>query len=282
MAPSVVGAHQRRNVGCLLTETDNLRAAMAWALERGDGNATSRFLKSLLWLWIPRGQFTEGQAWVARALSATSGLAGSRERAIVLDVAGWLRMISGDYGGALPFFAECRPTYERLALANEAALAMMTEGITRVASTGDPDGVEQVLAALARFRELGDAHGIGLTLTALGEGARLGNEHEQAQGHFEEALGCMRSVGNTYWTGALLLNLAHVRLHAGDWTGAAARLSEALEVAREYDYPMMINLYVAAMGEVALLRGRPAEGARLFGAADSFLRSLGVTFEPTD
>jgi tetratricopeptide (TPR) repeat protein len=119
-------------------------------------------------------------------------------------------------------------------------------------------------------------------LTALGEGARLGGEPEKAQGFFEEALICMRAVGNTYWIGALLENLAHVRLQLQDWTGAVSLLKEALELAREYDYPMMINHYVAAMGEVALIRDRPAEAARLFGAADAFLKSLGVRFEPTD
>jgi hypothetical protein len=44
----------------------------------------------------------------------------------------------------------------------------------------------------------------------------------------------------------------------------------------------MVNHYIAAMGEVALIRGKPVEAARLFGAADAFLRSLGVQFEPTD
>jgi predicted ATPase/class 3 adenylate cyclase len=282
MAPRLLGPDQRRSVGRLLTEADNLRAAMDCALERRDGDAISRLTKSLLWLWIPRGQFTEGEAWIARALLQTAGLGGSRERAVVLDVAGWLRLISGDWKGALPLFRECRPIYERLDMANAAALALMAEGITKTAATGDLAGIEQVAAALRQLRALGDAYGTGLTLTALGEGARLGGEPEKAQGYFEEALTCMRAVGNTYWIGALLENLAHVRLQVQDWTGAVSLLKEALELAREYDYPMMVNHYVAAMGEVALIRGQPAEAAQLFGAADAFLRSLGVKFEPTD
>ncbi len=282
MAPRLLGPDQRRSVGLLLTEADNLRTAMEYALELRDGDAISRFLRALLWLWIPRGQFTEGEAWTARALLRVGELGGTRERAIVLDVAGWLRVISGDWNGALPLFQECRPIYERLGMANAAALALMTEGITKTAATGDPAGIDQVIAALGQLRALGDAYGSGLTLTALGEGARLGGEPQKAQGYFEEALTCMRAVGNTYWIGALLENLAHVRLQLQDWTGAVLLLKEALELAREYDYPMMVNHYVAAMGEVALIRGKPAEAARLFGAADAFLKSLGVRFEPTD
>jgi tetratricopeptide (TPR) repeat protein len=282
MAPSLVGPDQRHSVGRLLTEADNLRAAFEYALDQRDADAISRFLRSLLWLWIPRGQFTEGEAWVSRALLRTEGVSETAARAIVLDAAGWLRLISGDWKGALPFFRECRPIFERLKMENEAALALMTEGITKTASTGDPAGVEEVRVALQKFRELRDAYGIGLTLTALGEGARLSGEPEKAQRYFEEALGCMRSVGNTYWTGAVLQNLAHVRMQLKNWPDAVSLLKEALELAREYEDPMMINHYVAAMGEVALIRGKPIEAARLFGATDAFLKSLGVRFEPTD
>jgi predicted ATPase/class 3 adenylate cyclase len=281
-APSVVGPDQRQSVGHLLTEADNVRAALEHALEQRDVDALSRCLKSLLWLWIPRGQFTEGEAWVSRALIRTEELAASRERAIMFDVAGWLRLMSGDWKGALPLFQECRPIYEGLQMANEAALALMAEGITKSASTGDPVGLEQVMAALAKLRVLGDTYGVGLTLTALGESARLSGEQEKAQGYFEEALACMRAVGNIFWTGALLGNLAHVRLQLQNWTDAVSLLKEALDLAREYGDPMLVNLYVAAMGQVALIRGRPAEAAQLFGAADAFLRSLGVTFEPAD
>jgi predicted ATPase len=282
MAPRLLGPDQRRSAGRLLTEADNLRAAMEHALEQRNADTISRFLRSLLWLWIPRSQFTEGEAWTTRALQQTHDLRGTQERAAVLDVAGWLRVISGDWKGALPLFAECRPIFERLEMANAAALSSMAKGITRTAATGDPAGIEQVVAALRQLRALGDAYGTGLTLTALGEGARLGGAPEKAQGHFEEALVCMRAVGNTYWIGALLENLAHVRLQLQDWTGAVSLLKEALELAHEYDYPMMVNHYIAAMGEVALIRDKPVEAARLFGAADAFLRSLGVKFEPTD
>jgi predicted ATPase/class 3 adenylate cyclase len=282
MAPTLVATGQRRSVGRLLTEADNIGAALEFALERSNADAISRFVKSLLWLWIPRSRFTEADAWITRALQRTAGLADTREYAAVRDVAGWLRILSGDWRGALPFFQECRPIYERLNLRHEAALTLMAEGVTKTVSTADPAGQSEVLAALQIFRELDDTYGIALSLTALGESARLRGEDETAQRHFEEALTAIRLVGNTYWISALLENLAHVRLRLGDWIGAVSLLTEALELANEFDYPIVVYDYIAAMGEVALVRGRAEEAARLFGATASFLRSLGVAFEPTD
>ncbi len=282
LAPSLVGPDQRRSAGRLLTEADNIRAALEYALKQSDGISISRLLRSLLWLWISRGQFTEGETWIARSLQQTEGMGDTRERALVLDVAGWLRMMSGDWTGALPYFRACRPIYERLEMAGEATMALMTEGITKTGATGDPEGIKQVNAALPKFRQLGDAYGVGLTLTALGENARLDGKHQKAQNYFDEALGCMRSIGNTYWTGALLENLANVRLALLDWTGAVSLLREALALAREHEDPMMAGYYVAAMGQVALIRGRHEEAAQLFGATNAFLKSLGVKFEPAD
>ena len=282
MAPELATRNQRRSVGKLLTESDNLRTALDHAMELRDGDAISRFLKSLLWLWISRSQFTEGEAWITKALQRTGGLVGSRERAIVTEVAGWLKVIAGDWSGALPFFQECLPIYERLQMQSEATMARMLEGIMRLTTANDRSALAPVEAALQTFRDLGDQTGIGLTLTALGECARLEERNQDAETCFEQALDAMRAVGNTYWTLALLENIAQVRLQNGDWVTASALLKEALSLTADYEDPTLVNSYVAAMGQVALLRGRPDDAARLLGAADHFLKTAGVKFAPAD
>jgi len=92
---------------------------------------------------------------------------------VIVDVLGWLKLMAGDWAGAVSCFRECRPVYERLGLKHQATLALMTEGVTRKKSAGDRKAIEQINRALASFRELEDPYGIGLCLTALGEDARL-------------------------------------------------------------------------------------------------------------
>ncbi|HVO00663.1 MAG TPA: tetratricopeptide repeat protein [Candidatus Cybelea sp.] len=282
MAPDLATRNQRRSVGKLLTESDNLRAAMDHAMDLRDGDVISRFLKSLLWLWISRSQFTEGEAWITKALQRTGGLVGSRERAIVTEVAGWLKLIAGDWSGALPFFQDCLPIYERLQMQPEATKAKMLEGIMRLTTASDRSALAPVQAALQTFKDLGDQTGIGLTLTALGECARLEGRNQDAEACFQQALDAMRAVGNTYWTLALLENIAQVRLQNGDWVTASGLLKEALSLSDDYEDPTLVNSYVAAMGQVALIRGLPDEAARLLGAADHFLKTAGVKFAPAD
>jgi len=92
----------------------------------------------------------------------------------------------------------------------------------------------------------------------------------------------MRHIGNTYWMSVLLENLAHVRLQLADWRAAASLLEEALYLSQDYENSLNLALYVSAMSQVALLRGRPEQATLLLGSTDSFLKSLGVDFEPPD
>ncbi|MFO1060608.1 MAG: BTAD domain-containing putative transcriptional regulator [Dongiaceae bacterium] len=281
-ARRIVGPQQRESVALLRAEADDIAAAFDHAVAVADVDSVARLLDAMLWMWIPRGRFIEAKAWATRAWERLAPLADPRQRAAMLDVLGWLRLMSGDWAGAHPFFRECRPLFERLGAAHRANVALMAEGITERAATGDPRGLAQVGESLRRCRAAGDEYGAGLALTALGEDARLHDDDQAALGHFAEALRAMRAAGNTYWTGALLENLAHVHLRMADWRGAIPLLAEALELAREYDNPMMLIHYLAAMGQVAALRGRPEHGALLLGATAALLDTVGVQFEPAD
>lgn len=278
----LTGTQQREGAARISAEIDNVRAALDYAIRTSHLQAVSNILRSMLWFWIPRGQFTEGETWAARALRIEPAAGDDLSRATVLDVVGWLRMMAGDWAGALSYFQSCRPIYQRLGLASESAMALMTEGITQTASTGESEASLKVNSALEEFRRLDDSYGVGLTLTALGEAARLDGDYARARTLFDEALIAMRKVGNTYWIGALLQNLAYVRLREGDWTSAVALLGEAREIAAEYENPMLPVYYVAAMARVGLIQGQINQTARLCGAAEAQLERLGTRLEPAD
>ena len=281
-AGQLTGPHQRESAARVSTEMGNVRAALDYAIRVRRLQAISDILQSLLWYWIPRGQFTEGEAWAARALAIVPKEGDEVSRVAILDVTGWLRLMAGDWAGALPYFQACRPIYQSLGLERQTLTALMIEGITQTTSTDEIGASEKVHAALASFRRLDDSYGVGLTLTALGEAARLDGHHERAGILFDEALAAMRKVGNSYWIGALLNNLAYVRLHANDWAGAVALLGEAFELAAEYENPMLTVYYVAAMARVGLIQGHVREAVRLCGAAEGQLERLGARLEPAD
>ncbi len=277
-----MGRDQRRSIGWMITEADNVRAALSWAIEQPTAETTSRLMLELVWYWVPQGHLAEARGWATRALEQTARLGRTRARAEVLEVAGWLSLFSGDFPGAFPFSEESVAIYRELGTEADSARAKIVLGSASAALGKIPEGPELLLEACATCRERGDDYGRTVALIALGEVARAMEEKDQARAYYEEAMVLLRAMKNTFWPGLLIQNLAHFQLHDGDWRGAARLLVETLELGLEYDYPMMVNLYLAAMAGVAVVRGEPAEGVRLLGTVDALLKSLGASFEPTD
>jgi predicted ATPase/class 3 adenylate cyclase len=282
ISPGLVGSDQRRCVGELQMEMDNVRAALGWSLEQSNFEFISRYLRALLWYLIPRAQFTEGLVWAERALAIASGIKSTREHAVLNDVAGWLKLASGNYAGALPNFEAAHESFQALGSSRDAAATMITLGATTAATMEGDKGPDLVVAALEKCRELKETHSTAIALIALGEGARSGGDNQTAARCYEEALILMRESDDQYWSAAVLLNLCHVALSRGDVEGARKYLWDAIQLANEYDYTTMAHVYVALAGELALKRGNLEDAARLFGAAKSMLRDAGVSFEPAD
>jgi hypothetical protein len=103
-----------------------------------------------------------------------------------------------------------------------------------------------------------------------------------AEVHYREALTLLENLGDTYWPGHLLQNLAHFRLHTGAWKEAAQFAGESLAIGERYDYPMVKNLATAAVSGVLAVREDWVGAAALVGAVKARLARLGVQFEPTD
>lgn len=50
-------------------EHDNLRGALAWAMERGDADTGLRLVAAVFRFWVVRGHLREGRAWAERLLA---------------------------------------------------------------------------------------------------------------------------------------------------------------------------------------------------------------------
>jgi tetratricopeptide (TPR) repeat protein len=146
----------------------------------------------------------------------------------------------------------------------------------------DPLGRDLCSGAAQVFESVDDAYHLAVAKTALGITHLFVGEVPMAAELWEQALDIFRRIGNSYWPGQLLQNLAHFRLMDGDWKGALERFRESMEIAREFDYPIVFNLAVAGLAAVAVVLEEPEAAARLFGSVRASLDKLGVSFEPLD
>src|SRR5262249_7653748 len=150
LGPSLMGAEQRRSTGRLLTEAQNIRAALGWAVEQATPEHTLRLVNALLWFWLMHGHLTEAREWTTRALAQTRDAGPTRERAQVLEAAALTGLISGDLPSALACADEGVAIWREKGDAAGAARTQIVLGLSGFALGKNPDGprlVEQALAA---------------------------------------------------------------------------------------------------------------------------------------
>jgi len=70
--PKLRGREQLAWLEQLDAEQANLRAALEWAIERGETETALRLAGTLHWFWYLRGHWNEGRSWLDRALALSS------------------------------------------------------------------------------------------------------------------------------------------------------------------------------------------------------------------
>jgi predicted ATPase len=74
----------------IVAEQENIRAALAWFIERQDADCALKLSAASIWLWFVRGQFREGRSWIDQVLAAPWAAVCSVARCRALYAAGML------------------------------------------------------------------------------------------------------------------------------------------------------------------------------------------------
>ncbi len=89
--PELRGPQQLEWLDRLETEHDNLRAALAWAIDAGDAELAQRTTAALTWFWLVRRHVAEAEEWFDRALAVEGGSPEARASGLVLG--GFVRSV---------------------------------------------------------------------------------------------------------------------------------------------------------------------------------------------
>src|SRR5205085_1994646 len=199
--PALTGAEQAGWLERLEREHNNLRAALRWAQDGGEGEIGSRLAAALWRFWYVRGHLSEGRTWLesflgpatSRPTSAEQGTGSAATQARALIGAGVLANIQGDYARAAAWCDD----------------------------------------SLSLYRNLGDQRGMAMALNILGDIAAKRGDDARALALSEESLAVYRELGDRRGVAVALNNLGAVLLHRGDHARAAVLCAESLAVNRE-------------------------------------------------
>jgi predicted ATPase/class 3 adenylate cyclase len=279
--PHFQGPEEKRWLDRLETEHDNMRAALAWALQQGEAEASLRMVGILHRLWLVRGYLSEGRRWASEALQKRDG-ASETVMAKALNVAGILAWSQGDYVAARPFYGEALAIWRRQGDRQRIAGALINMGIL-AREDGDFEKARSAYEeALAISRELGYWKVIAAALSNLGTLAMDRGDFAAARPLLEEALAADRASGDRWAIALTLYNLGATTQEQGDFAAARSLLLESLAMWRDMGERRGIAYALGELGIVAVQMGDHERAARLLGAAEAAREAMGIALTPTE
>jgi non-specific serine/threonine protein kinase len=236
-APKLNDAYQQLWLNWLEGEHDNLRSALAWALESGRIEAGLRIAISISRFWEIRGYVPEGLAWFERLLAHADKSVSQVVHANALVFASFFAMFFGNAS---------------------AATAYGQEAVALAEAAGDEGNPILILA-----------------LGSLASGARAAGDYQTAFTIGERGIQLMRdSSGSPYYLSMGLLAQGDIAIELGYYDAARALLGEGLTLAREAGDAYRIAHAFNSLGDLARCEGNYAEARTAYENSVTLLRDL--------
>jgi predicted ATPase/class 3 adenylate cyclase len=318
----LVEASQTMWLDRLEREHDNLRAALAWTVVEGQGEAGLRLGGTLMPFWVVRGYLAEGREHLGRVLTLPGAEARTAARAKALYSAAALACLLGEYEAARALLEESRAIFRELGEKGGIASSLHPLG-DLARDQGDYGRARALLEeTLAIWRELGDKRGIAFSLMGLGRAAQEQGEYGAARALLEESLAISRELGNKGGIASSLHSLGTLARDQAECGRARALVEESLAIWREGGYKLAVGWSLNSLGltvrdqrdygraralleeslaifrelgnkrgiawdleglaTVAMVQGEPERAARLFGPAEGLREEIGNPLPTAD
>ena len=249
-------------------ERDNVRAALRWADDSGDGWLMLRLAASFGWYWLTVGSYREGIHWLERALVVAPDDV-TIQRATAYTFRGLLAAHLSDYTAAESALRACLRLFLALGSDRDTAWALLSLGRVLVLR-GDFDGAIELLEqsiALSQDRDVSWGNIRGLALNILGTAllTQGGNDAvERAEPLLEKARMTAMSSGHQEAQGLALVGLAWAAHYSGRHVRASKLADEALAIAVEELHHVIGVSARLSQGWFALCDDRLAEASSHF------------------
>ncbi len=264
----------------LETEHDNLRAALAWALDRGPADLALRIGSGLYLFWDTHGHLSEGRWWLERGLAQSSGVS-APVRAKALNAVGYLAVFQGAYGAAKVFLEESVALYRALGDAEGLVSALTNLGFIPLLGQQDDVPAAALLQEAMEWRAaVKNERIIAVLLIFAGLVAVRQGDVERSRELHTESLALCRQIQDLWCISKCLTNLAMLAFTEGDHARALPLLQENLQIAQALDDKFTLQSSLVGLGSVAASHGQLVRAARLWGAAEAVREAASIHLVP--
>jgi len=235
VAPKLREQYQQLWFDWLETENDNIRAALAWALEQKRIEAGMRIGIALYTFWQTRAYIREGYTWYERFLHQTDD---SVPLAVHVNALTWSSVMASFLGDAVTAMARGQEAVALCESAGEEDKPLLAVALIGVASGAKVAGDYQTTYTIGErlievYRGLGDLVSLGISIMIQGETAIALGKHNTARLLLEESLTLARAAGDRYRIALTLNFMGDLARSERQVVQAHATYEESLSILRE-------------------------------------------------
>ena len=266
ISPGLKRSAQAAEVDRLASEIDNVRAALSWALQRGEPSTALRLATAMFHYWFVRGLPHEGSRWLKESLAATPELNGPlKTRALLCASA--LAFLQGDLSRhgelAKRALAEARASDDSFGR----ALALFQLGVGAEQQQNLGRAATLYEQALDVMRQIAEPYWIALLLSNLGDVSLLLDRRQEAARFANEGLSHWRTLGNEWGIAQGLGTAAAVASANDEPRRAATLLRESLATSLALEDHRGMAGTLAGLAGLLAATGAHQQAAFLLGAA---------------
>jgi DNA-binding CsgD family transcriptional regulator len=268
------GAGMAESLARLAPDLPNLRAALAWTLERGEAEAVLRVAAALYPFWNFRGHLREGRRWLEEAMATRSAMVTTSIDGL-LACAG-LAAHQGDTPAARALGEEALTLAQSPDYAFGEARARYLLGIG-AEWEGEVDRAASLYReSLRLWQVIAEPHWAARSLASLADVVYLLGDLDKAEALAREALALARAAGHA-WTEALALGvLTHIAVDRAEYVTARQLCKETLAVSQTLGDQRGIAGVLGSLAGLLLAANRPRQATRLLAAARALANSIGL------
>jgi predicted ATPase/DNA-binding SARP family transcriptional activator len=269
--PKLRSAKQLAWLDRLDTEHDNLRTALAWALERGKHDQALELAGALAYFWVLRGYFSEGLKWLDEALRGSEREQGEKSaignhtptpgemalRAKALYAACWCHFATFGLKRARTAVEESLRLWRELGDRWWTAVALELQALMMSFEHDYETALARLEEGVSLARELEDPWPLATCLIRFGDALKPRGDAGRARPYLEEGVAVARRVGDNILLSEGLRELGALYYAEGNLEAAASLTAEALAHGRATRSLPHVFLALFQLVIIACLQGDP-------------------------
>jgi predicted ATPase/DNA-binding CsgD family transcriptional regulator len=245
-------------------DRDNLSAAIGWALDTSAADRALALCVHLVFAWVLRGRYWDGQAWLRRALAtAEHGIHPARARA--LQALAQVSLVAMDVENAFGYSHAQEAVSIAQQLDDDVILTMSQWVVTFIEAAMAPAVARTRFAeSVDALRKAAEPWGLAWGLMSIGYlTSFFWDRHDEARATFAELRSVATKTGNRYFLAWCTAAEGIAEVRQGRYRDGRAHLEPALSFAREIGEPILEMATTMVLGDLEIAEGHHDAAQRL-------------------